>query len=137
MIYNRLLHHYTHFCSMRLSIRAKEMVRMSHRPIPVRELQFTYAAPADLSAYVSLFGTSPRFGGKESYLRMSREVLLFPILYSDPRLLKAFEPIAEELKNNTRSARSPICFIIRNQAHFIMLLKNGQGSRQGNTVRKR
>lgn len=75
------------------------MVRMSHRPIPVHELQFTYAAPVDLSVYVSMFGITPRFGGKETYLRMSREVLQYPILYSDPRLLKAFEPIAEELKN--------------------------------------
>lgn len=72
--------------------------RMSQRPILLRELQFTYPAPEDLSAYRSLFGIKPVFGGEEVSMRMDREVLQYPILYSDPRLLKSFEAIAEEIK---------------------------------------
>ncbi|MFM1655717.1 AraC family transcriptional regulator [Brevibacillus sp. B_LB10_24] len=75
------------------------IVRMSNRSIPIHELQFSHTAPPDLGPYLSIFGVEPRFGGKDNGIRMSREVLQYPILYSDPRLLRAFEPIAEEIRN--------------------------------------
>jgi AraC-like DNA-binding protein len=81
------------------------IVRMSNRPIPIHELQFTHAAPADLRPYLSVFGIEPRFGGKENDLRMSKEVLQYPIMYSDPRLRRAFEPIAEEIRDKLIGGR--------------------------------
>ncbi|MNW45273.1 HTH-type transcriptional regulator VirS [compost metagenome] len=82
------------------------LLRMSQRPVPLRELQLTYSAPEDLSAYISLFGIEPKFGGKEAYFRMDREVLQFPMMYSDPRLLKSFEAIAEEIKTKLVRGKS-------------------------------
>jgi len=74
------------------------IVRMSNRAIPVKELQFAHAAPADTRPYLSLFGVEPRFGGTDTWLRLSRDVLQYPILYADPRLRRAFEPVAEEIR---------------------------------------
>ena len=79
--------------------------RMSNRAIPIRELQFAHAAPADLRPYLAIFGVEPRFGANETYLRMGKEVLHYPILYSDPRLRKAFEPIAEEIRDRLNRGR--------------------------------
>lgn len=73
-------------------------VRMSHRTIPLQEIHFTHKATADIEPYLNLFGIEPRFGSKENGLLMSKEVLQYPILYSDVRLRKAFEPIAEEIR---------------------------------------
>lgn len=75
------------------------LLRMSQQPIPLRELQLTYPAPEDLRAYCAIFGIEPKFGGEEAYFRMDREVLQYPMLYSNPRLRQSFETIAEEIKN--------------------------------------
>ncbi len=74
------------------------IARMSNRSIQLQELQFTHAAPADLGPYLKVFGIEPRFGREENRLRMSKEVLHYPILYSDARLRRAFEPIAEDIR---------------------------------------
>lgn len=71
---------------------------VTQRPLPVLELHFTHEAPADLGPYVSIFGIEPRFGGDECYMLLGREALHYPIMYSDPRLKRAFEPIAGEIK---------------------------------------
>lgn len=75
------------------------IVRLSNRPIPVRELQFSHQAPADTGPYLAVFGVEPRFGGNETYLCMDKEVWQYPILYSNPRLRITFETIAEETRN--------------------------------------
>ncbi|MBW4840710.1 MAG: AraC family transcriptional regulator [Paenibacillaceae bacterium] len=75
------------------------LLRMSQQPVPLRELQLTYPAPEDLRAYCAIFGIEPQFGGEEAYFRMDREVLQYPMLYSNPRLRQSFEAIAEEIKN--------------------------------------
>lgn len=81
------------------------IARMSNRSIAIKELQFAHAAPADDGPYLSIFGVEPRFDGRENGLRMSKEVLQYPILYSDPRLRRAFEPIAEEVREKLLRGR--------------------------------
>jgi AraC-like DNA-binding protein len=82
------------------------IVRMSNRAIPVQELQFMHTAPSDLTPYLSVFGVEPRFSCKDNFMRLSKEVLQYPILYSDPRLKRAFEPIAEEIKGRLMRGRA-------------------------------
>lgn len=88
-----------HCCEDMVSSLYHLMMRMSNRPIPVLELQFAHAATSDLTPYLSLFGVEPRFNGNETYLLVDRDVLHYPILYSDPRLLSAFVPIAEQTRD--------------------------------------
>jgi len=73
--------------------------KLSNRRIPVRDIQFSHAGPADESAYVSVFGRMPRFGCDGNWLAMSKEVLQYPILYSDSRMLGVFEGIADEIRD--------------------------------------
>ncbi|WP_248925256.1 AraC family transcriptional regulator [Paenibacillus hamazuiensis] len=72
-------------------------VRISNRAIAVKELRFAHEAPADIGPYVATFGVEPAFGTNDNMLRVSKEVLHYPILYSDARLRRAFEPIAEDI----------------------------------------
>jgi len=73
--------------------------KMSNRHIPLRELQFMHAAPDDISPYVSVFGREAQFGGTANLLRMSKDVMNYPIIYSNSRLRNVFEKIAIETKN--------------------------------------
>lgn len=73
--------------------------RMSNRRIPLRGLQFQHAAPDDIRPYLSIMGIMPQFEGKDNYLRMSKEVMSYPIMYSDSRLQRVFETIAEETRD--------------------------------------
>ncbi|AFH61460.1 AraC family transcriptional regulator [Paenibacillus caseinilyticus] len=77
--------------------------RLSHRKVPLAGVEFMHEAPADTAPYLPVFGVEPRFGRAETVLRMSREVMDYPILYSDPKLRGMFEAIAEE----TRSRLAP------------------------------
>ncbi|MUT65769.1 helix-turn-helix domain-containing protein [Paenibacillus sp. NEAU-GSW1] len=79
---------------------------MSNRTIPLLEVQFAHTAPADISPYTELFGVEPVFGNGESFLRFKQEVLSYPILYSDPKLRLAFEPIADEKKQHLLTGRT-------------------------------
>ncbi|CAG7654779.1 AraC family transcriptional regulator [Paenibacillus allorhizosphaerae] len=72
--------------------------RLSDRRIPLRGVQFAHAAPADTSPYLPVLGITPRFGGEHNVLRMSKEVMDYPVLYSDSKLLGLFEGIAQETK---------------------------------------
>lgn len=70
--------------------------RFTNRNIALNEVQFAHAAPADTYPYVAALGILPKFGSKEHVLRLHKDVLDYPILYSDARLLGVFEAIAEE-----------------------------------------
>ncbi|WP_239617655.1 AraC family transcriptional regulator [Cohnella mopanensis] len=74
------------------------MMRLSNRTVPLHEVRFTHDAPVDTTPYAEAFGTVPRFGGDENHLRMSKDVLNYPVMYSDPKLLGVFEAIAQETK---------------------------------------
>ena len=82
------------------------LVRMSNQVVPILDLQFTHPAPTDVGPYLEVLGVAPRFAGKENSIRMSKDVLLYPILYSDPRLRRAFEPIAEDIKRKLTQGRA-------------------------------
>ncbi|MCR2806403.1 AraC family transcriptional regulator [Paenibacillus soyae] len=70
--------------------------RISNRSIPLWGIRFEHDQPADTAPYEASFGTIPAFGETANALCMNAEVLDYPILYSDPRLLAAFEAIAQE-----------------------------------------
>lgn len=78
--------------------------RLSNRRIPLTDIQFEHAAPADLAPYLTTFGKTPRFGGDETVLRMGKEVLDYSVMYSDARLLSVFEAIAQETKDELTQA---------------------------------
>ncbi|MFF2888705.1 AraC family transcriptional regulator [Paenibacillus sp. NPDC057967] len=78
--------------------------KLSNRSIPLHELQFSHEAPSDLEPYLSVFGRPPSFGCKANSLRMSKETLDYPVIYSDPRLLSLFESIAQETKDGMAEA---------------------------------
>jgi len=73
--------------------------KLSNQRISLREILFTHDAPTDIQPYMSVLGKVPRFGEKENVLRMSKDVLNDSVMYSDPRLLKTFESIAQETKD--------------------------------------
>src|SRR5690606_35859204 len=72
--------------------------RLCSRPIPISEAAFAHARPAayDPAPYLEAFGIEPRFGAGINYLRLSRDVLGYPVLYADDRLHAMFTRIAEE-----------------------------------------
>lgn len=70
--------------------------KLSNRPIPLKGVNFTHEATADTEPYVTAFGLLPKFGEAENALILSKDVLNYPVLYSDPRLLDVFERIARE-----------------------------------------
>jgi len=70
-----------------------------NRCIPLRDVQFAHDAPADTAPYIPVFGRIPSFGGTQNTLCMSKEVLDYPVLYSDPKLLELFESIAQETRD--------------------------------------
>ncbi len=74
--------------------------RLSNKRVPLIELQFQHgASPANRpEAYRAIFGLTPRFDGGATWMRLDKEVLEYPILYSDARLHAMFEKIAEEVK---------------------------------------
>ncbi|CAM3728057.1 AraC family transcriptional regulator [Marinicrinis lubricantis] len=74
------------------------MQHMSNRTIPMRHISFKHSGPSNLEPYVNVFGVIPRFERENNVMRMSKDILKYPILYSDPRLLRAFESIAGDIK---------------------------------------
>lgn len=70
--------------------------RLSNRKIPLHSVQFSHENPGDAAAYVSTFGVEPSFSAKTSSICMDREVLDFPVLYANPKLLSLFENVAKK-----------------------------------------
>ncbi|KRF03774.1 transcriptional regulator [Paenibacillus sp. Soil766] len=80
--------------------------RLSNRAIQLREVAFRHEATADLTPYQAIFGRIPNFAANSHYLRFSKDVLHYPILYSDAKLLSIFENIAQETRQElTQSSR--------------------------------
>ncbi|WP_201305318.1 AraC family transcriptional regulator [Paenibacillus puerhi] len=73
--------------------------RLSNKLAPLTDLRFAHDEPKDTAPYLSVFGRMPRFGGDEAALSMSKGVLDYPVLYSDPKLLAVFESIAKETRD--------------------------------------
>lgn len=80
--------------------------KLSNRRVPLHEIQFMHEAPEETDPYMSVFGKIPLFRGGDHFLRMSKEVLNYPVLYSDSRLLGVFENIAKETKDELTQSNS-------------------------------
>lgn len=83
--------------------------KLANRRVELKEVQFSHQAPAasgDLSPYVGMFGIEPRFEATRTLLRMHKDILDQPVLYSDARMLKVFETMAQESKDELHSSQS-------------------------------
>ncbi|WP_374020942.1 helix-turn-helix domain-containing protein [Paenibacillus thiaminolyticus] len=78
--------------------------RLSNRRISLHEILFAHDAPEETYPYMAVFGRVPRFGGTDNVLRMSKDVLNYPVMYSDSRLLGIFETIAQETREELTQA---------------------------------
>lgn len=75
------------------------MMSLAGRPIRVKEVNFMHQPALASEEYLAVFGVLPRFGQEANTLRLSKEILDYPVLSSDIRLLGVFEAVAEETKN--------------------------------------
>lgn len=75
------------------------MGRLSNRSIALREIWFQHARPDEIEPYLETFGLMPLFGQEGTLLRLDAEVLSYPVLYSDARLLEMFDHMARETKD--------------------------------------
>lgn len=78
--------------------------RLSNRAIPLLEVAFRHESTADLTPYQPVFGRVPHFAADSNYLRFNKEVLHYPVLYSDAKLLSIFENIAQETRQELTQA---------------------------------
>ncbi|MDF2963865.1 MAG: AraC family transcriptional regulator [Paenibacillus sp.] len=81
------------------------MISLSCRTISLKELHFTHVLSSELDKYTSVLGITPQFGSDANTIRMGKEILEFPILFSDPKLLGTFEVIAEEARHRLMQGR--------------------------------
>ncbi|CAI6080787.1 putative HTH-type transcriptional regulator [Paenibacillus sp. JJ-100] len=75
--------------------------KLANHLVVIREVQFRHEAPDavnDLSPYINAFGVTPQFGAVHTLLRLPKETLELPVLYSDAKMLKVFEKMAEEAR---------------------------------------
>lgn len=75
------------------------MIKLCCRPIPVKSIHFTHAFPSDISAHMAVWGIEPCFGSGTNHIRLSKEIMEYPIMFSDSQLLGMFETVAEETRN--------------------------------------
>jgi AraC-like DNA-binding protein len=81
------------------------MMKLCCQLIPLKEVQFTHRLHAKLGEYIAVLGVVPRYGCAVNTIRISKEVLDYPIVLADPRLLATFESIAEEARHKLISGR--------------------------------
>lgn len=70
--------------------------KLSSQLLSLQEVHFTHESPSDLAPYQAVFGLIPSFNAEQHLLVMNKEVLDYPILYSDSRLLGMFEGMARQ-----------------------------------------
>nr|WP_199614994.1 AraC family transcriptional regulator [Paenibacillus alkalitolerans] len=80
--------------------------KLSTRQIPLSGIQFSHDAPSDASPYLTVFGRIPEFGAKEHVLCMSKDVMRYPVMYSDPKLLQMFESVAKATRDGLMQANT-------------------------------
>ncbi|EAA9756055.1 AraC family transcriptional regulator [Salmonella enterica] len=82
--------------------------KLANRRVKLKEVSFGHQAPdasGDLSPYVGKFGIEPQFGDTRTLLRIQRDILDQPVLYADARMLKVFETMAQESKDELHSSQ--------------------------------
>ncbi|MFD2630392.1 AraC family transcriptional regulator [Oceanobacillus kapialis] len=70
--------------------------KLSNTKIALHSVQFSHELPGDVAEYDAIFGVAPSFSADKTVLYMDREVLDFPVLYANPKLLHVFESLAKE-----------------------------------------
>ncbi|MDQ0872864.1 AraC-like DNA-binding protein [Paenibacillus sp. V4I3] len=81
------------------------MIRLSCRNISLKEVHFTHALSTKIDAYTSVLGITPQFGKDSNAIRISKDILEYPILLADSKLLGTFEAIAEETRHRLMQGR--------------------------------
>jgi AraC-like DNA-binding protein len=82
--------------------------KLANRQAVVKEVLFRHEAPdatGDFSPYVTSFGVTPQFAAAHTHLRLSKDILTQPVLYSDAKMLKVFETMAEESQADLYSSQ--------------------------------
>ncbi|GGF93116.1 AraC family transcriptional regulator [Paenibacillus albidus] len=75
------------------------LLGLSRRSIPLKAVQFMHDQPPGIAEeYVRGFGVTPQFNQKANTLTVAKEVMEYPVLGADRRLLGIFEGIAEEVR---------------------------------------
>jgi AraC-like DNA-binding protein len=74
------------------------MLGLSCRPLPIQEVTFMHAPPATVEEHARIFGFAPNFRQRANAMRFNKEVLDYPIIGSDERLLSVFQAMAEEVR---------------------------------------
>lgn len=72
--------------------------KLSSKLVPLQGVSFTHASAGGVEPYVDVFGVVPVFEAEYNAIYLNKEVLAYPILYADDKLLSLFESIAEETK---------------------------------------
>lgn len=72
--------------------------RFTNRRIPLEAVTFMHNAPSDVAPYLEVFGMVPEFGSAANVFVLDGAVLDYPNLYADDRLLRTFEPLAEQIR---------------------------------------
>ncbi|MCJ8012144.1 AraC family transcriptional regulator [Paenibacillus sp. KQZ6P-2] len=74
------------------------MLQLSGRPIKPLGAGFSHERCAPEEEYMAALGIAPLFGQEENTLTFTRDMLDFPVIGADTRLLGVFETIAEEVR---------------------------------------
>ncbi|MFC5701386.1 AraC family transcriptional regulator [Cohnella faecalis] len=80
--------------------------KLSGRSVPVRAVEFVYPEPGEYGGHASVWGVMPKFGGESNLIRVSREMLDFPIMYADAKLLQAFEEDVKDVRSRLLYGRA-------------------------------
>nr|WP_154894702.1 AraC family transcriptional regulator [Paenibacillus xylanexedens] len=90
-------------CVEDMSVSVLYLIRkLANRPVVVKEVHFSHEAPdntGNLSPYIDMFGVAPQFGDDHNLLRLPKDILSQPVLYSDAKMLQVFETMAEKSKD--------------------------------------
>lgn len=80
----------------------RTMQELSCRAIPLKSAAFMHELPCELAhalhEYIGVFGVAPSFGAASNTLRFGKDVLDYPVIGSDARLLGIFSGLAEEAR---------------------------------------
>lgn len=81
------------------------MIRLSCRAITLKEIQFQHGLVTAIGVYSEVLGITPQFGKTSNLITLSKDILDYPILFADAKLLATFETIAEDAKQRLFQGR--------------------------------
>ncbi|MFS0872371.1 AraC family transcriptional regulator [Paenibacillus xylanilyticus] len=97
-------------CVEDMTVSVLSLIRkLGNCPVDIKEIRFSHEAPEaakNLTPYVDMFGVTPQFGDNHNQLRLHKDILSHPVLYSDAKMLKVFETMAQESKELLHSSHT-------------------------------